>query len=58
MHIKRMLAAGLAATLLALTGCGSTSTSSDAQTDTQSADSLKTVNVVLDWYPNAVHCFL
>ena len=58
MNIKRMLAAGLAATLLALTGCGSTSTSSDAQTDTQSADSLKTVNVVLDWYPNAVHCFL
>lgn len=58
MNIKRMLAAGLAATLLALTGCGSTSTSSDAQVDTQSADGLKTVNVVLDWYPNAVHCFL
>lgn len=60
MNIKRMLAAGLAATLLALTGCGSTSTSSDVQTDVQSTDGqpLKTVNVVLDWYPNAVHCFL
>lgn len=60
MNIKRMLAAGLAVTLLALTGCGSTSTSSDVQTDVQSTDGqpLKTVNVVLDWYPNAVHCFL
>lgn len=56
MNFKRFLAAGLAASLLALTGCGS---SSDANT-TQTADgqTLKTVNVVLDWYPNAIHSFL
>lgn len=56
MNFKRFLAAGLAASLLALTGCGS---SSDTNT-TQTADGqpLKTVNVVLDWYPNAIHSFL
>lgn len=51
MNLKRILAAGLAAALLTLTGCG-------GQAEQNSENGLETVNVVLDWYPNAVHAFL
>lgn len=50
MKIKRLLAVGLVAALLALTGCGGA--------QTEQTNGLKTVQVVLDWYPNAIHAFL
>ncbi|HJC21867.1 MAG TPA: ABC transporter substrate-binding protein [Candidatus Butyricicoccus avicola] len=58
MNFRRILAAGLAAGLLALTGCGAQE--QDSATDANAADdgALTTVNVVLDWYPNAIHAFL
>lgn len=60
----------LAASMLA--GCGSSNTTStsaaetkaeenteaDTTTDDKSAKDLKEVNVVLDWYPNALHTFI
>ncbi len=54
MKFKRMLSAGLAVCLLVLIGCG-------AQSQTQGApekEGLKPFEVVLDWYPNAIHAFL
>ncbi|MBS5150834.1 MAG: ABC transporter substrate-binding protein [Butyricicoccus pullicaecorum] len=51
MKLKRMLSAGLALCLLVLSGCG-------APKETPTADGLKPIEVVLDWYPNAIHAFL
>lgn len=51
MKLKRILSAGLALCMLALSGCG-------ASNETQEKDGLKSVEVVLDWYPNAIHAFL
>lgn len=51
--MKRILSLLLACLLLA--GCGS---SKPAQTGGNSTPALETVDVVLDWYPNAVHAFL
>ncbi len=66
---KRMLAAALAATLSVsmLSGCGKSETASSTDTsnaaeetteETDSSEGLREVNVVLDWYPNAIHSFL
>ena len=66
---KRILAAALAATLSVtmLSGCGKTETASSTETssaaeetteETDSSEGLREVNVVLDWYPNAIHAFL
>lgn len=52
MKLKRMLSAGLALCMLALSGCGG------AANEAQKKDELKSVEVVLDWYPNAIHAFL
>ena len=57
MNLRRMLAGGLAACLLALTGCGGAQDSA-ADTAAPEEGALTTVNVVLDWYPNAIHAFL
>ncbi len=51
MKLKKMLSAGLALCLLVLSGCG-------APKETAQTDGLKPVEVVLDWYPNAIHAFL
>lgn len=51
MKLKKMLSAGLALCLLVLGGCG-------APKETAQTDGLKPVEVVLDWYPNAIHAFL
>ena len=65
-----MLAAALAATLSVsmLSGCGKADNGSTVNTDTTAEeateenaveeDALREVNVVLDWYPNAIHAFL
>lgn len=52
MKLTRMLYAGLAVCLLVLTGCGAQNQTGDTK------DGLKSVEVVLDWYPNAIHAFL
>ena len=55
--MKRKLALLLAAMLL-LTGCSSGgSEDTDAQ-DNGDTGELETIDVVLDWYPNALHAFL
>ena len=53
--MKRKLALLLAAMLL-LTGCSSGGSGDTA--DGQDDGELETIDVVLDWYPNAVHAFL
>lgn len=53
--MKRLLALLLAA-LMALTGCASGG-SGDGEDQATGGD-LETIDVVLDWYPNAVHAFL
>lgn len=50
---KKLLAAATAFCMLA--GCGGNQT---AQTPQQDAADLREINVVLDWYPNALHTFL
>lgn len=67
---KRILAAALAATLsiTMLSGCGKTESASNtnpSETEEEAVeeeaveeDALREVNVVLDWYPNAIHAFL
>ena len=67
---KRMLAAALAATLSVtmLSGCGKTESASNTnpsetaeeavEEEAVEEDALREVNVVLDWYPNAIHAFL
>ena len=71
---KNILAAVMSIALAAsmLAGCGSSNTTStstaetkaeesakaDTTTDDKSAKDLKEVNVVLDWYPNALHTFI
>ena len=48
-------------TLLLLTGCGAGETPpapSDDDAPPAESESLETIDVVLDWYPNAVHSFL
>lgn len=52
--MKRIIVVMLTAALL-LTGC-SGAASSSVETDTE--NELKEVDVVLDWYPNALHAFL
>lgn len=54
MKLKRILSAGLAVCMLALTGCGGQTEAKD----TPDAGQLKSFEVVLDWYPNAIHAFL
>lgn len=71
---KNILAAVMSIALAAsmLAGCGSSNTTStsaaetkaeesteaDTTADDKSAKELKEVNVVLDWYPNALHTFI
>ena len=67
---KRILAAALAATLSVtmLSGCGKTESASNTnpsetaeeavEEEAVEEDALREVNVVLDWYPNAIHAFL
>ncbi len=43
---------------LALTGCGNDSGSPETPGNAGDSGKLETVDVVLDWYPNAVHAFL
>ena len=60
--MKKIASALLACLLLA--GCGSnaasssSSVSADSASASGSAGDLETVDVVLDWYPNAVHAFI
>lgn len=66
---KRILAAALAATLSVtmLSGCGKTESASNTnpsetaeeavEEEAVEEDALREVNVVLDWYPNAIHAF-
>ncbi len=60
--MKRLFAAMLcAATLLSFSACSrSTKESTEADTLNENAEQkeLKEINVVLDWYPNAVHAFI
>ena len=49
--MKKILAIILSGVLL-LTGCGANTEKA------QNEEELKTINVVLDWYPNALHTFL
>lgn len=49
--MKRLLALALVCVLFLLAGCGK----NDARTV---EDALREINVVLDWYPNALHSFL
>ena len=53
--MKQKLALLLTALLL-LTGCSSGGSGDTA--DGQDDGELETIDVVLDWYPNAVHAFL
>ena len=57
MALKRGMAAALALSCaLLLTGCSSGGSGDTA--DGQDDGELETIDVVLDWYPNAVHAFL
>ena len=71
--MKKMLATGLAAAMImGMTGCGSSaSTETDEAADSKAASAeaasaaaatddaeLTEIDVVLDWYPNAIHTFL
>ena len=55
--MKRKLALLLAAMLL-LTGCSSGGSEDTDDQDNGDTGELETIDVVLDWYPNAVHAFL
>lgn len=57
--MKRTLFMILACTML-LCGCSQADTNTDAKGTTKAADpqELKELDVVLDWYPNALHAFL
>ena len=52
--MKRLLSLILALSLLLLCGCGAAGTNESEDT----AEDLKELDVVLDWYPNALHAFL
>lgn len=52
--MKRLLSLILALSLLLLCGCGAAGTNESEDT----AEDLKDLDVVLDWYPNALHAFL
>ena len=56
--MKRIPAVFLSALLCLslLAGCGASSSSTSGSSNDQGE--LETVDVVLDWYPNAVHAFL
>ena len=55
--MKKIASALLACLLLA--GCGSNAAPADtAPSDSDAPAQLETVDVVLDWYPNAVHAFI
>lgn len=56
LKLKRYLALALAGALLTLTACGSADDGKAAGGDAQNG--LRKMNVVLDWYPNAIHAFL
>jgi putative hydroxymethylpyrimidine transport system substrate-binding protein len=61
--MKKILAAALcAAMLLSMTACQNKQTEAGEaeSTETTASDSaeLKEINVVLDWYPNAIHAFI
>lgn len=51
-YCKRFFCALLACAMLLLCGCGA------KKTDSGSSKNLKELDVVLDWYPNALHSFL
>lgn len=56
--MKKLLSILLASAMLLLTaGCGDKETTSTPAGD-DSTGELEEINVVLDWYPNAVHAFL
>ena len=52
--MKRLLSLILALSFLLLCGCGAAGTNESEDT----AEDLKELDVVLDWYPNALHAFL
>ena len=56
---KKIMIFSFLLTLICLTACDSTNktTSDNKQTETKTA-ALEEVNVILDWYPNAVHTFI
>ena len=58
--MKRIPAALLSASLCLslLAGCGTSSSSASTAGSSADQGELETVDVVLDWYPNAVHAFL
>lgn len=51
-YCKRFFCALLACAMLLLCGCGA------KKNDSGSSKNLKELDVVLDWYPNALHSFL
>jgi putative hydroxymethylpyrimidine transport system substrate-binding protein len=55
--MKRIAALSLACLLL-LSGCGSTTGTAASTPSASAGDGLREINVVLDWYPNALHAFL
>ena len=55
--MKKLLAMLLAALML-LTGCASGESGDGEDQAAGGAGDLETIDVVLDWYPNAVHAFL
>ena len=50
MTFKKIKYAVLMLLMLIIVGCGGTKEKAEKKLDT--------VDVVLDWYPNAIHCFL
>ena len=61
--MKKRIFALLTATVMTftlLTGCGSSTTTSESESTQAATDSaeLKDFNVILDWYPNAIHSFM
>ena len=68
--MKKILAAALCAVMIfSVTACGQSGknetkkeeavgTESGEETTASEDGSLKEVNVVLDWYPNAIHAFI
>lgn len=58
---KKWIALLLTAVMIIMTGCTSTQTSEETaqeNTQTQTTAQLEDFDIVLDWYPNAVHSFI
>ena len=55
--MKKILAM-LLMTCLILTGCGGGGSSDSSATSTAAESDLEEIDIMLDWYPNAVHAFI